>query len=336
MTQERKQHENEQAAHPARFYNMDAVDGCRQHLADGAVDLVVTDPPYGIDGTTLHKHYNRKEDLVVDGYVEVDRKDYPAFTRRWIAEAARILRPGGALFALSGYTNLRHLLAALADSGLLERNHIIWKYNFGVYTRKKFVSSHYHVLYWVKPGPNPTFRQDARFAQPERDPDGRSLLYRDLEDVWIINREYKPGRAKNKNELPTALLVKILQYASRENDLVCDLFLGGFNTARVAVGMNRRIVGFERGRKPFEHGLGIMANVKPGGLLPSLKRPRGQAPRNQGKPWAAEEIRRLRARFLALREEGRTKQDAVASLCEEFGRGRFAVDRILRAEPGGP
>jgi len=32
----------------------------------------------------------------------------------------------------------------LADTKLEEKNHIIWKYNFGVYTSKKYISSHYH------------------------------------------------------------------------------------------------------------------------------------------------------------------------------------------------
>ena len=55
------------------FFNMDCIDGCRQHIPDNSVDLIITDPPYGINGDTLHKHYNRKESFVIDGYVEVLR-----------------------------------------------------------------------------------------------------------------------------------------------------------------------------------------------------------------------------------------------------------------------
>ncbi len=42
------------------FYNTDCVEGARQYLRDASVDLIITDPPYGIGGDTLHKHYNRK------------------------------------------------------------------------------------------------------------------------------------------------------------------------------------------------------------------------------------------------------------------------------------
>jgi site-specific DNA-methyltransferase (adenine-specific) len=88
------------------FYNTDCVRGALDHLADASVDLIVTDPPYGIDGDRLHRHYNRDERFVIDGYVEVDRRAYNAFSRAWIAQASRVLRPGGLLYVISGYTNL--------------------------------------------------------------------------------------------------------------------------------------------------------------------------------------------------------------------------------------
>lgn len=54
-----------------KFYNTDCITGRRENIADGSVDLIITDPPYGIRGDQLHKHYDRKESFVIDGYVEV-------------------------------------------------------------------------------------------------------------------------------------------------------------------------------------------------------------------------------------------------------------------------
>ncbi len=116
--------------------------------------MIITDPPYGIDGDKLHKHYNRNEDNVLDGYVEIPEKEYSQFTDKWIEQAERVLKPGGSIYIVSGYTDLRHILNSLATTNLNEINHIIWKYNFGVYTSKKYISSHYHILYYVKPGEN--------------------------------------------------------------------------------------------------------------------------------------------------------------------------------------
>ncbi|MFY9508297.1 MAG: site-specific DNA-methyltransferase, partial [Candidatus Methanoculleus thermohydrogenotrophicum] len=51
-----------------RFYNEDCVAGAKKHLAADSVDLIITDPPYGINGDELHQHYNRDEEFVVEGY----------------------------------------------------------------------------------------------------------------------------------------------------------------------------------------------------------------------------------------------------------------------------
>jgi len=241
------------------FYNCDCVEGARKYLTDASVDLIVTDPPFGINGDTLHKHYNRNEKYVLDGYVEVPQEEYSAFSLRWITEAERILKPGGAIYIFSGYTNLRHILNALAETNLVEVNHLIWKYNFGVYTKHKYVSSHYHILYYVKPGAKPTFNTFCRYARSERDPQTNgSLNYRDREDVWALNRVFKPGQIKNKNELPHQLLAKIIQYSSNEGDLVCDFFLGGFSTAKVARRLGRRACGFEKNKVVFSKCINIL------------------------------------------------------------------------------
>ncbi len=317
--------------HSSYFYNEDCIAGCRARLPDGSVDLIITDPPYGIAGDTLHKHYNRNEAFVLDGYVEVPAAEYGEFSRQWIAEAARILKPNGALYLVSGYTHLYHVLAALRATDLIEINHIIWKYNFGVFTRAKYVSSHYHILYYEKPGPGKrTFNLESRFGLQEDAPDGGSLNYRDREDVWNIKREYKPGAVKNKNELPLALLIKMLQYSSNEGDLVCDPFMGGFSTARAALGLKRRFVGFELSETAFRAGVAALQSIVPGDLLPTLRAPAPNPLHNQGKSWDEAEIQACLARYAALRAEGQTKKAAFEMLAAEFGRGRWALERLLK------
>ena len=315
------------------YYLGDCVEGARRHLADGSVDLMVTDPPYGIGGDRLDQHYNRDETLVVDGYVEVPGEEYGEFTHRWVAEAARVLRPNGSMYVVSGYTNLYHVLDALRATGLREVNHVVWRYSFGVHTTRKYVSSHYHVLYYERPGPGRrTFNANVRFGPGERGPDGRSLDYADREDVWAIDREYKPGRHKNRNELPRELLVKMLQYSSSPGDLVCDMFMGGFGTARAAVGLGRRFVGFEVSPPIFEAGVERMRDVRGGDLVPTLRVPRGEAPSRRGQRWTGEETARLVERYGEMRAEGMTKARAVEHLGEQFGRGRFAITNVLRRQ----
>lgn len=312
------------------FYNGDCITGTEEYIPDNSVDLIITDPPYGIGGDRLHQHYNRNEEFVVEGYVEVPASEYGEFSLRWIKEAERILRPGGSIYIVSGYTNLYHILHALRQTGLEEVNHIIWKYNFGVYTSRKFVSSHYHILFYEKSGGRRTFNLESRYGVRERAQDDGSLNYQDREDVWIINREYKPGRFKNKNELPADLLVKMIQYSSNEGDLVCDLFLGGFSTARAAIGLNRRAMGFEISRSAFDLQIEGLRDMEQGYLLPTLRTPVTGKLRNQGKPWDDSDLEFLVSRFAGLIESGMTKKDSVEVLERELGRGRWSIEKMLR------
>ncbi len=317
-----------------KFYNEECIEGCKKYIKDDSVDLIITDPPYGIGGDTLHKHYNRNEQFVIDGYVEVPKAKYADFSAQWIKEAARILRPGGSMYIVSGYTNLIDVLNAVRQTSLREINHIIWKYNFGVHTTQKFVSSHYHLLFLEKPGGQRTFNTYARYGQSEKHDEGGSLNYQDREDVWIINREYKPGEIKNKNELPKELLIKLLQYSSNEGDTVCDLFLGSFSTAKMAIGLNRYAIGFEMNPKGFAYQVKQVQNAIPGTLLPSLRKPVGGAPKNYGKSWTEDDISLCQQHFQKAYNTLQNKKKAIERVASEMGRGYFSILNLLDHNDG--
>ncbi|OQA52221.1 MAG: Modification methylase MjaV [Euryarchaeota archaeon ADurb.Bin294] len=311
------------------FYNGDCIKGAAL-IPDNTVDLIITDPPYGIEGDKLHRHYNRDESFVTDGYVEIPAEEYESFTRDWILQAERILRPGGSLYIVSGYTHLRHILNALYETSLEEVNHIIWRYNFGVFTSLKYVSSHYHILFYAKPGGKRTFNTECRFSLSEKDENGGSLNYQDREDVWIINREYKPGKVKNKNELPTALLSKIIQYSSNEGDLVCDLFLGGFSTAKTAIGLLRRATGFEISSVMFDAKIDEMMAVVPGFLLDTAQTPKEPGRKRTRKTWSPEETEQLRKRYNELNQTSLSQKEVNQQLQEEFDRGYWSIEKALK------
>jgi site-specific DNA-methyltransferase (adenine-specific) len=312
------------------FYNEDCIDGAKKHLKDNSIDLIICDPPYGINGDKLDKHYNRDERNVLEGYVEVAEKDYPEFSKNWIKEAERVLKPGGSIYIVSGYSQLRHILNALANTKLEEKNHIIWKFNFGVYTSKKYISSHYHILYYVKPPCNQvTFNTNAFYADSEKCENGGSLNYQDREDVWIINREYKPGQIKNKNELPKALLTKMILYSSNPNDMVCDFFLGSFSTARTAIGLGRYACGFEINKNAFDYQIKEIENVKSGEYLSELRRVPENKLFNKGKPLQETEKEQIITEFYHLQQKGITKKYACEKISEKYGRGYWSIQSIV-------
>ena len=311
------------------MYNEDCIEGAKRHIKDDSIDLIVTDPPYGIKGDSLDKHYNRDEKHVLGGYIEVSAAEYPEFSSRWIEQAKRVLRPGGSIYIISGYTNLIHILNALSNTSLQEINHIIWKYNFGVYTKNKYISSHYHILYYQKPGGKRTFNQFTRFGMEESD-NGRSKNYADREDVWVINKEYKKGQTKNKNQLPSELLQKLILYSSNQGDSVCDFFLGGFGSAKTALALGRRAIGFEKSKIAFDHNIAEMEKIKFGERLKALSEPDHNTPSNSGKRWRDKDIKRLLGKYDGLIRKQSSKGEAIQKLSDEFGRGRFGVLNLLK------
>jgi len=313
-----------------KYFNQDCINGAQENLESNSVDLIITDPPYGIEGDTLDNHYNRDENFVVDGYVEIPANEYNDFSHKWVKQAERVLKPGGAIYIVSGYTNLYDVLDALKSTKLEEVNHLIWKYNFGVYTKKKYISSHYHILFYQKPGAERTFNLYSRYGFDEKDEKGGSLNYQDREDVWEINREYKPGENKNKNELPTQLLTKILQYSSNQGDLICDFFMGGFTTPRVAIGLKRNFVGFEISEQIYQNGIKKIREVEPGALLEEVRSPEHNQPRNQGEKWTTAEKEKLIKRYRALCQKYNYKKKVIQQLQKELGRGKFGIKRMIK------
>lgn len=198
-------------------------------IPDGAIDLIVTDPPFAIDFKAHRLNYNRKGSNVIEGYREVLAEDYGEFTRSWMSEAARVLAPSGSMYIFSGWNRLRDILEGIDAAGLTTINHLIWKYQFGVFTKKKYVTSHYHILFVAKDPKHYTFNKLDHYP----------------EDVWVINREYWKGRMKTPTKLPRELVRKILLYSSNGGDLVFDPFLGSGTVAVVAQQEGRHFLGFE-------------------------------------------------------------------------------------------
>ena len=311
------------------FYNEDCITGA-QKIEDDSVDLIICDPPFGISETSFDKHYKR-ENNAIEGYVEAP-SDYQKFSNEWIAQAKRILKPNGTFYIVSGWTHLREILNSIDRLDLTTHNHIIWKYNFGVSTTKKFVSSHFHILRLSK-GNNLTFNTHCRFGPQEKSSEGKSLLYADLEDVFVINKEYMPGKIKNQNKLPIELIDKLILYSSNENDLVCDFFLGNFTTAYSAIGLGRKATGFEINKEVFNiHSNNIQNNKKQliKAKLNNLKTVTIDKPKNQGKPITTTELLAIKIKHDEHIKKHYTKKKSIEILMSEYGRGKFSIINILK------
>jgi len=208
------------------IYN-DCITGINE-IPDESVDLIIADPPFGIEFDGTGSQYNRNSALVVTGYQEISQ-DYDKFTSAWISQLPRIMKETASAFIFSGWTNLKDVLTAIDNANLPLINHIIWKYQFGVYTKKKFVTSHYHILFVAK--------------NPEK------YFFNKIEhyplDIWDIPRNYQPAQQKNSTKLPENVVIKCINFCSKPGDLIFDPFLGNGTTAVCAKGLFRHFLGFE-------------------------------------------------------------------------------------------
>jgi site-specific DNA-methyltransferase (adenine-specific) len=210
------------------IYHGDALD-LMTRVPAGSMDLIVTDPPFAIDFKSQRGNYNRNGERVLSGYREIPRSEYLSFSRTWMQEAYRILSSSGSMYVFSGWNQLKDILMALDSTGFTTINHLIWKYQFGVFTKRRFVTSHYHILFVTKDPKHYHFNKVEHYP----------------EDVWVINREYWKGRTKTPTKLPVELVKKIIRFSSEPDDLVFDPFVGSGTVAVVAKMLGRHYLGFE-------------------------------------------------------------------------------------------
>jgi site-specific DNA-methyltransferase (adenine-specific) len=250
--------DNPPAAPIDRLIHGDCIEGLSR-LPDGSVALAFADPPFNI-GYEYDVYDDRKA-----------ADEYLAWSRRWTAEVARVLRPDGTFWLAIGDEFAAELkLVVHRELGLSLRSWVIWYYTFGVNCTKKFSRSHAHLFYFVKDPKRFTFNDDAI-----RVPSARQLVYADAranprgrlpDDTWILRPQDVPGGfAPDQDtwyvprvcgtfkeragwhgcQMPEQLLGRIIRACSREGDLVLDPFAGSGTTLVVAKKLGRRYLGFE-------------------------------------------------------------------------------------------
>jgi site-specific DNA-methyltransferase (adenine-specific) len=217
-----------------KIYNIDCLKGLSQ-LGDNSVDFAFTDPPFGIKFhalTSVYFNKNSRNDSIKYKDYE-NEKEYSEWSEEWIKEIYRVIKHDGAFCLVSGWSNVSYLDLAGRRAGFKVLNHVIWKYEFGLFTKKKFTTSHYHVLCFVK---TDDIKKSKYFFKKQKNYD---------EDVILDIRRNGTNIKGHPCALPPQLVEKFVKSFSREGDLVLDIFMGSGTTALVARNNNRNFIGFE-------------------------------------------------------------------------------------------
>ena len=128
-------------------------------------------------------------------------------------------------------------------------------------------------------------------------------------------------------------ILKITFYSSNPGDMVCDFFLGGFSTAKIAIGLGRRACGFELNKNAFDCQSADTEKIVPGGLLRTLRPVPENKLVNKGKPFTQEEIGKIKSDFTVLVGDGMTQKKAFELLSQKYGRGYWSLLNLINEYP---
>jgi len=147
---------------PNRVRRGDCLD-LLARLPDRSIPLAFADPPFNIG-----YDYDAYDDTR-------SSEDYLDWSKRWMSELCRVLRPDGTFWLAIGDEYAAELkVLATRELGLTCRSWVIWYYTFGVNCRQKFSRSHAHLFHFVRDAANFTFNTDTI-----RVPSARELVYGD-------------------------------------------------------------------------------------------------------------------------------------------------------------
>jgi modification methylase len=237
-------------------------------LPSASADLVFADPPYNLQlGGELLRPNNTKVDGVDHDWDRFDDfKAYDRFTRKWLKQCRRILKPDGALWVIGSYHNIFRLGTALQDLGYWLLNDVIWlKTNpMPNFKGTRFTNAH-ETLIWAarSKSSRPTFNYDSLKAFND------DLQMR---SDWLIPICSGPerlrggdGRKAHPTQKPEALLRRLLLATTKPGDLVVDPFFGTGTTGAAAKALGRRMIGIERDPAYAAAAAARMAAVEPFG-----------------------------------------------------------------------
>jgi site-specific DNA-methyltransferase (adenine-specific) len=233
---------------------------------DGAFRMIYLDPPFNTgrertarrlrtvaasdgDRTGFGGRRYRSELLERSSYR--DRfDDYLGFLEPRLREARRLLDPEGTLYLHLDYREA-HYVKLLCDE-IFGRdcflNELVWAYDYGAKTRRRWPAKHDTILVYVRDPDAYWFDAEAVEREPYMAPGlvtpEKAARGKLPTDVWWHTIVPTSGRERTgyPTQKPEGLLRRMVLASSRPGDRVADFFAGSGTLGAVAVATGRRYV----------------------------------------------------------------------------------------------
>ena len=192
-----------------------------KNIPDGSVDLVVTDPPYGVNFVSNY----RKEK-----YNAIQNDSHLDWLDDLVNELYRIMKMNTAVYCFCSWHNVDIFKNAF-DKKFKLKNIIVWEKNNTSMGDLKgsYAPKHEFILYAHK---------GRRVLNGFRHPD--------------IIKAKRTGNKHHPTEKPTDLLEIFITESSNPGDTILDPFMGSGSTCVAAVNTGRHYIGFELDEKYFD------------------------------------------------------------------------------------
>jgi site-specific DNA-methyltransferase (adenine-specific) len=237
-----------------------------QSLPTGSVDLIYVDPPFNTGKVQARTQIRTELDENGDrtGFggrryatVKVGQKgyldlfdDYLAFIEPRLVEAHRVLAPHGSLYFHIDYREV-HYCKVLLDAIFGRENflnEIIWAYDYGARTRKKWPAKHDNILWYARDCFRYTYNVEAidripymapGLVGPEKAQRGKLPTDTWWHTIVPTNSREKTGYPTQK---PLGILRRIIQASSNPGEVVMDFFAGSGTTGAACIELGRRFI----------------------------------------------------------------------------------------------
>jgi site-specific DNA-methyltransferase (adenine-specific) len=237
-----------------------------ESLDEGSVDLIYIDPPFNTgksqkrtqiktnrsgagDRTGFSGRRYETVKLGTREYADIF-DDYPDFLAPRLEQAYRVLSSSGSLYFHIDFREVHYCKILLDEIFGREcfLNEIIWAYDYGGRTKKRWPPKHDNILVYVKDAQDYTFNVDdveripymaPGLVGPEKAARGKLPTDTWWHTIVATNSKEKTGYPTQK---PLGVLNRIVRASSNPGDLVLDFFAGSGTTGASCLKLGRRFI----------------------------------------------------------------------------------------------
>jgi site-specific DNA-methyltransferase (adenine-specific) len=176
--------------------------------------------------------------------------DYRAFLEPRLRECWRVLAENGTLYVHLDWREVHYVKVWLDEMVGRDKflNEIIWAYDYGGKSKKRWPTKHDTILVYVKNPSDYVFNSDAVDREPYMAPglvdEEKRQRGKLPTDVWWHTIVSPTGKEKTgwATQKPLGVLRRIIQASSHPDDWVLDPFAGSGTTGAAAQELGRRFV----------------------------------------------------------------------------------------------